>query len=75
MKAYFAAIKDQNTWGADGSNHYKEACGHRHRTPEAAQKCLKKLEYTSPDGNSWNEWQQFGAIYQEDENEPVRLTA
>lgn len=69
MRAYFAAIRDHNTWGVDGNNCYKTVCGHRHRTPMAAKKCLEKLEYTSPDGQSWNDWKQFGAIYRKDEED------
>ena len=44
MKTYYQAVtRDQNTWDAKtGISPIIWDCGHKHRSPEAAYKCLSK---------------------------------
>ena len=62
-KYYAAAILDPNSWGATcGCHNTEKECGHRHRTPEAAAKCLNSLKHSSNGGQSFNDWYAFGCV-------------
>lgn len=47
MTTYTAITRNRNSWtqNSDGSVSYEITwtCGHRHRTPEAAARCLEKM--------------------------------
>ena len=44
MKTYYQAItRDKNSWGLSGLGEITWDCGHKHRTPEAAYKCLVNM--------------------------------
>ena len=58
---YQAVIVDQSSWQMDGQPIMKARCGHEHRTPEAANRCLQSLAKWYPDGTH-NGWAHFGVL-------------
>lgn len=60
MKTYYqVAIKEQNSWNADGSMILKNDCGHKHYTLSGVHCCCAKKSQYYADG-SHNEWAHFG---------------
>lgn len=56
--AYHVVVRDPNWWSQeDGLHCMLRCCEHKHRTREAAERCLEKLvdfNYCTSSSGSWN---------------------
>lgn len=58
MTHYRVIVRNPNSWSpVDGEHEMLNDCGHKHRTEEAARRCMEKLvdfNYRTSSSGSWN---------------------